>query len=158
MVAVPTSPDNAVPLSELPKTEVTKVIIGSCAGGGIEDIRTAASLLVNRHINPNTKLIIHPNSISVLRQAKEEGLISIIEKAGGYIIQDMGCGSCIGVGPEIVEGHDICFTTATRNHEGRMGHPKGQVYLANPMVCTACAILGHSPSMQELIDLQTENK
>ncbi len=153
MVAVPSSPDNVIPLTELPNTVVTKVIIGSCAGGNIDDIRTAASLLSGRHIHPDTKLIIHPNSVAVLHQAKKEGLTEIIEKTGGQIINAIGCGSCIGVGPEIIREQDICFTTATRNHEGRMGHPKGRVYLANPLICTASAILGHSPSMEDLSDL-----
>ena len=41
-------------------------------------------------------------------------------------------------------------TTTNRNFVGRMGHPESEVYLANPAVAAASAVLGRIGSPEEL--------
>jgi 3-isopropylmalate/(R)-2-methylmalate dehydratase large subunit len=42
------------------------------------------------------------------------------------------------------------LSTSNRNFIGRMGHPKSEVYLANPPVAAASAVLGRIGSPDEL--------
>jgi 3-isopropylmalate/(R)-2-methylmalate dehydratase large subunit len=43
-----------------------------------------------------------------------------------------------------------CVSTTNRNFVGRMGHPTSEVYLANPAVAAASAILGRIASPEEV--------
>jgi 3-isopropylmalate/(R)-2-methylmalate dehydratase large subunit len=43
-----------------------------------------------------------------------------------------------------------CLSTTNRNFVGRMGSPKSEVYLANPAVAGASAILGKIASPEEI--------
>ena len=42
------------------------------------------------------------------------------------------------------------IATTNRNFVGRMGHPESEVYLANPAVTAASAILGRIASPEDL--------
>jgi 3-isopropylmalate/(R)-2-methylmalate dehydratase large subunit len=49
----------------------------------------------------------------------------------------------------LAEGEKALSTT-NRNFLGRMGHPQSEVYLANPAVAAASAVLGRIGSPEEL--------
>jgi 3-isopropylmalate/(R)-2-methylmalate dehydratase large subunit len=42
-------------------------------------------------------------------------------------------------------------STTNRNFVGRMGHPKSEVYLSNPAVAAASAILGRIGNPEEVL-------
>jgi 3-isopropylmalate/(R)-2-methylmalate dehydratase large subunit len=50
----------------------------------------------------------------------------------------------------VLASGETCISTTNRNFEGRMGHLKSFVYLANPAVVAASAILGRIGSPEEL--------
>lgn len=143
-------PESGVPLDEYPAFPVNKVIIGACVGGNFEDIKLAATLLRNRKVNSLVRLIIHPNSKHTFREAEKYGYLDIIQKAGGIIIADIGCGECVGNGPERLSENDVVITNESRPHTGRMGHPNAKVHIANTVVCTVAALIGRKPSVEEL--------
>lgn len=149
-VALPSKPHLGVPLSEVPQTWVNKVVIGSCVGGGIEDIRLTAYILRGQRVRSNVELTVHPHSRAVYQYAQRQGWLDWIRKAGGTVIEDIGCGACIGNGPGTLVENDICFTTASRNHVGRMGHPSARVFLASAPVCAVTALIGGTPTLQDL--------
>ncbi len=93
-VAVPNSPANVKPLSEV-RVEIDQAYIGSCTNGRIEDIRKAAEILKGRKINKRVRLMVVPASQEVYNQALREGLIDIIVNAGGYF-SGTTCGACLG--------------------------------------------------------------
>jgi 3-isopropylmalate/(R)-2-methylmalate dehydratase large subunit len=45
---------------------------------------------------------------------------------------------------------EICVSTTNRNFKGRMGHLTSEVYLANPAVAAASAVMGRIGSPEEL--------
>jgi 3-isopropylmalate/(R)-2-methylmalate dehydratase large subunit len=49
----------------------------------------------------------------------------------------------------LAEG-ERAISTSNRNFLGRMGHPKSEVYLANPAVAASSAVLGRIGSPEEM--------
>lgn len=148
-VAFPHLPSNVKGISKTGKVKVDQSIIGSCTNGRIEDLRIAAQILKKRKAAPNVRLIIVPATPFIYRQALEEGLIDIFLKANA-IISPPSCGACLGGHLGILAEGERAIATTNRNFVGRMGHPKSEVYLANPAVAAASAILGRIASPAEL--------
>ncbi|KJE48978.1 MULTISPECIES: 3-isopropylmalate dehydratase large subunit [Acidiplasma] len=147
-VAVPNSPANVKPLSEV-RVEIDQAYIGSCTNGRIEDIRKAAEILKGRKINKRVRLMVVPASQEVYNQALREGLIDIIVNAGGYF-SGTTCGACLGGYMGVLGPGEVCISSTNRNFIGRMGDKTSKVYLANPSVVAASAILGRIASPEEI--------
>src|SRR5260370_35263598 len=72
------------------------VFIGSCTNSRISDLRTAASLLKGRKVNPRVRVMVVPGSQDVKRQAEAEGLPEIF-RAAGCEWREPGCSKCIAM-------------------------------------------------------------
>ena len=140
-VALPFSPDNVRPVSEASHIKLDQVFIGSCTNGRMEDLRQAAEILKGRVAAKGIRLIIIPASPSVYKQALQEGILEIFLDAGA-VIGPPSCGPCLGGHLGILAEGEKCLSTTNRNFTGRMGHHKSEVYLANPAVAAASAVLG----------------
>lgn len=143
MVAFPHLPSNVHPISEVTNKNITldQVYIGSCTNGRLEDLRIVAKILKGHKVNPNLRVIITPATPSIYMSALEEGLIEIFLSAGA-IITPPSCGPCLGGHLGVLAEGERALSTTNRNFVGRMGHPKSEVYLSNPAVAAASAILG----------------
>ena len=60
------------------------------------------------------------------------------------------CGPCLGGHMGILAKGERAVATTNRNFVGRMGHPESEVYLANPPVAAASAVLGRIGSPEEI--------
>jgi 3-isopropylmalate/(R)-2-methylmalate dehydratase large subunit len=94
-------------------------------------------------------LIIIPATPEIYKQALKEGLIEIFLKADA-VISPPSCGACLGGHMGILAEGERAVATTNRNFVGRMGHPKSEVYLANPAIAAASAVLGRIASPEEL--------
>lgn len=148
MIALPGDTQNGISLSQLDNTPVNFAYIGSCTGGKYKDLKEASEVLNGRKIADWITMKVQASSLSVYRRANEDGLIDIFEKAGAQIIQP-GCGDCMGATKDAFEKEEIVISDTNRNFPGRMGK-KRTVYLANPAVVAASAILGRIGSPEEL--------
>ncbi len=148
-VAFPYLPDNTRGISEVGTVPIQQAVIGSCTNGRIEDLRLAASVLNGHTINDNIRLIIIPATPTIYRQAMAEGLLEVFLSAKG-IVSPPTCGPCLGGFMGILGPGERAVATTNRNFVGRMGHPSSEVYLANPAVAAASAILGRIGSPEEL--------
>ncbi|QTA79926.1 3-isopropylmalate dehydratase, large subunit [Desulfonema limicola] len=140
-VAFPHLPENTRGISEVGEIVIDQSVIGSCTNGRIEDMRSAAAVLKGNKAAKGVRLIIIPSTPKVYRDAMEEGLFEIFMDAGA-IISPPTCGPCLGGHMGILAKGERAVATTNRNFVGRMGHPESEVYLSNPAVAAASAILG----------------
>ncbi len=148
-VAFPHLPSNTKPISEVGHVDIDQVVIGSCTNGRLEDLALAAKVLRGQKINPNVRAIIIPATPRVYQEALRRGYIRVFLEAGA-IVSPPTCGPCLGGHMGILAKGERAVATTNRNFVGRMGHPESEVYLANPAVAAASAILGRIASPEEL--------
>lgn len=148
-VAFPHLPENTRPVSEAGNVEIDQVVIGSCTNGRIEDLRLAAKVLKGRKVHPNVRLIVFPGTQEIYKQAIREGLVDIFIDAGAAVSTPT-CGPCLGGHMGILAKGERAIATTNRNFIGRMGSPESEVYLSNPAVAAASAILGRIAGPEEV--------
>jgi 3-isopropylmalate/(R)-2-methylmalate dehydratase large subunit len=149
-VAMPHLPSNVKPISQVGNIKIDQVVIGSCTNGRLDDLRLAALLLRGRQVSPEVRCIIIPGTQQIYLDALREGLIETFIKAGAAVSTPT-CGPCLGGYMGVLAAGERCVSTTNRNFVGRMGSPQSEVYLANPAVAAASAILGRIASPEEII-------
>src|SRR5271157_5131553 len=148
-VACPHLPSNTKPAAELSHITIDQVVVGSCTNGRLEDLREAAQILKGRKVNPNVRMIIFPATQQIYRQAMKEGLLDIFIEAEAAVSTPT-CGPCLGGHMGVLAKGERALATTNRNFVGRMGHPESEVYLSNPAVAAATAVLGKIGTPEEL--------
>jgi len=148
-VALPHSPANTKPVSQVGDIEINQVVIGSCTNGRLEDLRLAAQILKGRKVHPWVRCIIIPGSPQVYLDALTAGLIEVFIKAGA-VVSTPTCGPCLGGHMGVLADGERCISTTNRNFVGRMGSPKSEVYLSNPAIAAASAVAGRIASPGEI--------
>jgi 3-isopropylmalate/(R)-2-methylmalate dehydratase large subunit len=148
-VALPHSPANTRPVSQVGNIEINQAVIGSCTNGRIEDLRIAAQILKGRKIHPGVRCIIIPGSQQVYLDALAEGMLGTFIRAGA-VVSTPTCGPCLGGHMGVLADGEKCVSTTNRNFVGRMGSTKAEVYLANPAVAAASAVMGRIASPNEI--------
>jgi len=106
-------------------------------------------LLKGRKVHPNVRLIVIPATQRIYLQAMQEGLLEILAEAGATIAVGT-CGPCLGGYFGVLAAGERCLSTSNRNFIGRMGSPKGEIFLANSAVAAATAVLGRIAHPEEL--------
>ena len=148
-VACPSLPSNTRPAAELSHITVDQVVVGSCTNGRIEDMREAAAIMRGKKVSPNTRMIVIPATQQIYLQAVREGLTEIFVNADA-VFSTPTCGPCLGGHMGILAKGERAIATTNRNFVGRMGHPESEVYLSNPAVAAASAILGRIATPEEV--------
>jgi 3-isopropylmalate/(R)-2-methylmalate dehydratase large subunit len=148
-VALPHLPSNSKPVSEVSDVKIDQVVIGSCTNGRLDDLRDAAALLKGKQVHSDLRCIVIPGTQQVYLDALHEGLIETFVKAGAAVSTPT-CGPCLGGYMGVLAAGERCLSTTNRNFVGRMGSPQSEVYLANPSVAAASALLGRIGSPEEV--------
>jgi 3-isopropylmalate/(R)-2-methylmalate dehydratase large subunit len=124
----------------LENKEIDYVFIGSCTNSRIEDLRIVADIVKGKKKAKSIKAYVVPGSMSVLLQAKKEGIDKILLEAD-IIIRQPGCSACIAMNEDKIPSGAICLSTSNRNFEGRQG--KGsKTILASPLIAAITIIEG----------------
>ncbi len=148
-VSCPHLPSNIKPAAELFEVAIDQVVVGSCTNGRLEDLREAAEVIKGRKVNPNVRLIVIPATQQIYKQAMKEKLLDIFIDAEA-VVSTPTCGPCLGGHMGILAKGERALATTNRNFVGRMGHPESEVYLSNPAVAAASAVLGRIGTPEEL--------
>jgi 3-isopropylmalate/(R)-2-methylmalate dehydratase large subunit len=125
------------------------VVVGSCTNGRLDDLRIAAKVLKGKKVSSELRCIIIPGTQQVYLDAMHQGLIETFIKAG-CAVSTPTCGPCLGGYMGVLAAGERCVSTTNRNFVGRMGSPKSEVYLANPAVAAASAVMGRIASPEEV--------
>ncbi len=150
-VAFPHLPENTRGISEASAMNITidQVVVGSCTNGRYEDLYEAAMVLKGHKVHPYVRMIIIPATPAIYKMAMKEGLFDIFLDSNATISPPT-CGPCLGGHMGILAKGERAVATTNRNFRGRMGDPESEVYLANPAIAAASAVLGRIGSPDEL--------
>ncbi len=140
LIALPSSPENVIPVLDVAGQPISQAYIGSSANPGYRDFAVAAALVAERTVAPGVSFDINPSSRQVLVQLAREGSLEALIQAGARIHQT-GCNGCIGMGQAPASG-SISLRTVPRNFPGRSGTKEDAVYLCSPETAAASAVTG----------------
>lgn len=140
LVAVPHSPGNVVPVTEVEGTELVQVCVGSSVNSSYEDLATVAASLRGRSVAPGLQVTVTPGSRQILDTVIRAGVYQDLLAAGARVLEPI-CGPCIGIGQAPVKG-EPSLRTFNRNFPGRSGTAEDQVYLCSPSTAAASAVTG----------------
>lgn len=147
-VACPHEVDNVHPISEVMGIPIHQAYLGSCTGGRLHDLETAANILRGKRIADGCRLLVSPSSKSIWNEAEKRGILAILSEAGATILAPT-CGACLGVHSGLIADGEVCVSTTNRNFKGRMGSKDSFVYLASPATLAASAIEGRLADPRE---------
>jgi len=148
-IAFPHLPSNTKPISQVGEIEIDQVVIGSCTNGRLEDLTIASEVLRGRKVDKRVRCIIIPGSREVYLEALRGGLIETFIESGA-VVSTPTCGPCLGGHMGVLAAGERCVSTTNRNFVGRMGSTESEVYLANPAVAAASAVLGKIATPDEV--------
>ena len=149
-VACPHTFENVVPVATVAGTRIDQAMVGSCANGHLDDLQAVARVVRGRHVHRQTRFIVQPASWGVYREAMRLGLVETMLESGVMVISP-GCHLCLGMQGALADG-DVCLTSTTRNHRGRMGSGEAQIYLASPVTVAASALAGQITDPREAMN------
>jgi 3-isopropylmalate dehydratase large subunit len=140
-VACPSRVDNVHGVTQVEGERIDQAVIGTCAGGRLEDLEVAARILSGRRVSKNCRLIVVPASTEILRKAIDLRYIQPLIDAGAVLVSP-GCGPCLGAHQGVLAPGERCISASSRNFPGRMGSNQAEVFIASPATVAASAIQG----------------
>ncbi len=140
LIALPSSPDNVVPVREVVGEPVYQAYVGSSANPGLRDFGIAAAIVRGQRIAEGISFDINPTSRQILQQMIDLGSLGDLIAAGARLHQT-GCNGCIGMGQAPATGRNS-LRTVPRNFPGRSGTEEDAVFLCSPEVAAASALTG----------------
>jgi len=152
-VACPHEVDNVHSVSLVEGKPVDQVYLGSCTNGRISDLRIAAEILKGKKISKNIRCLVVPASQQIWMQANKEGILDILTEAG-CIVNMPSCGACGGFTSGVIGAGEVVMSSSNRNFRGRMGSPKGEVYLGSPATVAATAIEGKITDPRKYLSME----
>ena len=140
-VALPHRVDNIVPVSQAVGEPIHQALIGTCTGGRINDIKTAAEIIKGKKISLQVRLVVTPASSQILKKCIDLGYIQILLDSGATLATP-SCGPCLGAHEGVLAPGENCISTSSRNFPGRMGSSEAKIFLSSPATAAASAIKG----------------
>jgi aconitate hydratase len=140
LIAMPSSPDNVVPVREVAGEAIYQAYIGSSANPGYRDFAVAAEIVKGRQVHPRASFDINPTSRQILENLVQDGHLLALLHAGARLHQ-AGCNGCIGMG-QAPATEQLSLRTVPRNFPGRSGTPEDKICLVSPETAAASALTG----------------
>jgi len=140
LIAMPCSPGNVRPVSEVAGEQIYQAYIGSSANPGYRDFAVSAIMVQGRRVHDRVSFDINPTSRAQLETLVRDGHIAHLLHAGARLHQ-AGCNGCIGMG-QAPATNELSLRTVPRNFPGRSGTREDKVCLVSPETATASALTG----------------
>jgi len=140
LIAMPTSPGNVVPVSEVAGETIGQAYIGSSANPGYRDFAVAAHIVKGHTVAPWVSFDINPTTRELLESLARDLHLNALLHAGARLHQ-AGCNGCIGMGQAPATDR-LSLRTVPRNFPGRSGTREDRVALCSPETAAASALAG----------------
>jgi aconitate hydratase len=140
LIALPSSPGNVVPVTEVAGEGIYQAYLGSSANPGYRDFAIAAEIVAGRRAAEGVSFDVNPTSRQLLEELIQEGKLVQLIHAGARLHQ-AGCNGCIGMGQAPATGRNS-LRTVPRNFPGRSGTKEDAVFLCSPETAAASALAG----------------
>ena len=140
LVALPQSPGNVVPVTDVLDTPVVQICVGSSVNSSYEDLARVAATLSGQGVHSDLQVTVTPGSRQILDVLSRSGVYHDLLAAGARMLEPI-CGPCIGVGQAPIKGKPS-LRTFNRNFPGRSGTAEDAVYLCSPATAAASALTG----------------
>jgi 3-isopropylmalate/(R)-2-methylmalate dehydratase large subunit len=134
---------------EIEGVEIGQAFIGSCTNSRIEDLRSAAQIVVGNTVAEGVVAIVVPGSTQVRLQAEDEGLDRIFREAGFEWRPESGCSMCLAMNDDIAQDGERVASSTNRNFEGRQGRG-ARTHLMSPAMVAAAAVSGCLTDVREI--------
>ncbi|MER3375031.1 MAG: aconitate hydratase [Allomuricauda sp.] len=151
LIALPTSPGNVVPVTEVEGKKISQAVIGSSANPGLRDFWMAGAIVKDKTIHPEVSFDVNPTSRQIIQNMVENRAFANLIKAGARFHQS-GCMGCIGMG-QAPASNSISLRTMPRNFPDRSGTKDDQVYLCSPETAAASALTGEITDPRKLANI-----
>lgn len=151
LIALPTSPGNVVPVSEVAGKSISQVVIGSSANPGLRDFWIAGAIVKGKSVNPDVSFDVNPTSRQIIQNMIDTKAFANLITAGARFHQS-GCMGCIGMGQAPASG-TISLRTMPRNFPDRSGTKDDQVHLCSPETAAASALTGKITDPRDIASL-----
>jgi len=149
-VALPHRVNNVVSISQAAGKPIHQALIGTCTGGRINDIKTAAEIIKGKKIPPQVRLLVIPASSQILKKCIDLGYIQILLDSGATLATP-SCGPCLGAHEGVLAPGENCISTSSRNFPGRMGSTEAKIFLSSPATVAASALKGAITDPREFL-------
>lgn len=124
--------------------------LGGHAGGRIEDIRAAASVVRGRRVHPDVRFNVVPSSRAVFSEAVREGLVLSLHEAGAtWFPPSTGSNQAYNMGA--MAPGETMISNHARNFPGRNGSSDARMYLASALSVAAAATTGVITDPREVL-------
>ncbi|KAL0581966.1 3-isopropylmalate dehydratase [Marasmius crinis-equi] len=141
------------PNTPMEEIKIDKVFIGSCTNSRIEDLRSAARIVIaagpDAKVAPGIYAMVVPGSGLIKKHAEAEGLDAVFKRAG-FDWREAGCSMCLGMNPDQLSPGERCASTSNRNFEGRQGSG-GRTHLLSPAMAAAAAMTGKLTDVRKFL-------
>ncbi|MEX0660995.1 MAG: aconitate hydratase [Balneolaceae bacterium] len=148
MIALPSSPGNAVPVSDVAGKEIYQSYIGSSANPSFRDFWMTAEIVKNRRVSNEVSFDVNPTSRQIIENMVKSGVMLHLVQSGARIHQ-AGCNGCIGMGQAPASGRNS-LRTVPRNFPDRSGTKEDSVFLCSPETAAASALTGKITDPRDL--------
>ncbi len=155
LIALPSSPGNVVPVSEVEGDDVYQCYVGSSANPGYRDFWIVSEIVKNKRAHDDVSLDVNPTSRQVIENLVKSGAMLHIVQSGARIHQ-AGCNGCIGMGQAPASGRNS-LRTVPRNFPDRSGTKEDSVFLCSPETAAASALTGKITDprkLEEIYDME----
>ncbi len=144
IVCAPNDPDDVRLLSQVARSPIDEVFIGSCMTN-IGHFRAAGKIMADSKDIP-VRLWLAPPTKMDAQQLSSEGYFNKFIQAGARI-EAAGCSLCMGNQARVREGSNV-VSTSTRNFPNRLG-TNANVFLASAELSAVAAIIGKMPTVEQ---------
>lgn len=151
LIALPSSPGNVVPVTEVAGEEIYQSYIGSSANPGYRDFWISSEIVKEKRVHDNVSFDVNPTSRQIIENMVKNGVMLNLIQAGARIHQ-AGCNGCIGMGQAPASGQNS-LRTVPRNFPNRSGTKEDSVFLCSPETAAASALTGKITDPRELEEI-----